>query len=136
MRTHRGFALVEALVSILIFAFGVLGLIGLEARGIQFSVDAENRNRAAVFASEIASSLWVAGSVALTTAQQSAWNTAGNMANGAPVPYAAQTLPSGTVTFFYPFGATGNAVDITVTWQAPTRTTTDQLTTRVILPLS
>jgi type IV pilus assembly protein PilV len=53
-------ALIEALVSILIFSFGVLGLIGLQASAINFSVDAEDRNRAALFANEIASSMWLA----------------------------------------------------------------------------
>jgi type IV pilus assembly protein PilV len=125
---HRGFALVEAMVSMLIFAFGVLGLIGLEARGVQFSVDAENRNRAALLASEIASSMWLAGNVAQTPAQIAAWNVQANETN-APL----TGLPSGAVTIT-PVGATTNATDITVTWQAPTRTTTDQLTTRVILP--
>ena len=46
-------ALIEVLVSILIFSFGVLGLIGLEASAINYSVDAEDRSRAALFASEI-----------------------------------------------------------------------------------
>jgi type IV pilus assembly protein PilV len=123
---QHGFALVEALVSILIFSFGVLGVIGLEARGIQFSVDAENRNRAAVFASEIASSMWLAGTVTPTAPQLAAWQV--SVAN------AAQTgLPNGTVTIT-PVAATTNATDILITWQAPSRTTTDQLTTRVILP--
>jgi type IV pilus assembly protein PilV len=126
-RSDRGFALVEALVSILIFSFGVLGLIGLEARGVQFSVDAENRNRAALLSSEIASSMWLAGNVAQTPAQMTAWNFQASDAN-APL----TGLPSGVVTITQV--GTTNVADITISWQAPSRSTTDQLTTRIILP--
>ena len=65
-RPQRGVALIEALVSIVIFSFGVLGLIGLEASAINYSVDAEDRNRAALFASEIASTMWLNGTVSMT----------------------------------------------------------------------
>jgi type IV pilus assembly protein PilV len=127
-RGEHGFALVEAMVSILIFSFGVLGLIGLEAKSIQYSVDGENRNRAALLASEIASSMWLAGTVTYTPAQLAAWNV---QVNSTTAPLTG--LPSGIVTVL-PVGVTTNATDITITWQVPSRTTTDQLTTRVILP--
>ena len=52
---QQGFALLEVLVSILIFSFGVLGLDRLQARAITLSTDAEDRNRAALLASDIAS---------------------------------------------------------------------------------
>ncbi len=134
-RAQRGVALIEALVSILIFSFGVLGLMGLEARAITFSVDAEDRNRAAVFASEIASTLWLSGSIAAgaTTANLALWNTNVKAAN------APQTgLPNGTVAVT-PVAGTTNAADIVITWQSPAHSadasdTTSQLTTRVILP--
>jgi type IV pilus assembly protein PilV len=136
-RSHRrgahGFALVEAMVSILIFSFGVLGLIGLEAKSIQYSVDGENRNRAALFASEIASSMWLAGNVTQTAAQLATWNTQANAAIGAATGLPNGGLPNATVTIV-PVAGTTNATDITITWQVPSRTTTDQLTTRVILP--
>jgi len=65
--THRklqsGMTLIEVLVSILIFSFGILGMVGLLARASQFSIDAEDRNRASLLANEIASAMWTAGSV-------------------------------------------------------------------------
>lgn len=132
----------EALVSILIFAFGILGLIGLEASAINFGVDAEDRNRAALFASEVASAMWLAGSVdtvnnAQLAAQAATWQTAISNA-------AATGLTNGTLTITTVPGltnATGvnNAADITITWKPPYRVTTggssnSTLTTRVILP--
>jgi len=134
-RAQGGVALIEALISILIFAFGVLGLMGLEARAINFSVDAEDRNRAAVFASEVASTLWLSGSIAAgaSAANITAWNLSVNVAN------APQTgLPNGTVAVT-PVAGTTNAADIVITWQSPSHATdatdtTSVLTTRVVLP--
>jgi type IV pilus assembly protein PilV len=125
-------ALMEALISILIFSFGVLGLIGLEARAINFSVDSEDRNRAALFASEIASNMWLTASVTPTAATLSAWQTS--------VADPTKTgLPNGTVSIIAVAGTT-NAADIKITWQPPsdgttiTAATRSVLTTRVILP--
>jgi type IV pilus assembly protein PilV len=128
-KPQRGIALLEALISILIFSFGVIGLIGLEARAINFSVDAEDRNRAAVFASEVANSMWLAGSVTVTTP---AFTT---LLAGVNDP-TKTGLPNGTVTIT-PVTGTTNSADIVLTWKPPSRAATDDpsvLTTRVILP--
>lgn len=126
-----GVALFEVLVSILIFSFGLLGLIGLEATAINFSVDAEDRTRASMFASEIASTMWRTNSVTPTAAQLTTWQT--NIASAAT-----QTgLPGGLLTIT---NGTTNSADITITWVPLTDKTnanmgaTRTLTTRVILP--
>ncbi len=130
LQPQRGMALIEVLVSLLLFSFGVLGLIGLEARSINFSVDAEDRNRAALLASEAASDMWMGSNVSLNAATLAAWRKkVGNPAQGG--------LPNGngTITPLAVSGsATNNAADIVITWQAPSSTTSDTLTTRVILP--
>lgn len=124
-------ALIEVLVSLLIFSFGVLGLIGLEASAINFSVDAEDRNRAALFASDVASTMWLNGTVAVTAAQLNTWNT--NLANTA-LPTG---LPGGVLGVTATPGTT-NSADILITWTPVTdkagSPVTRQLTTRVILP--
>jgi type IV pilus assembly protein PilV len=131
-RAQRGVALIEALMSILIFSIGVLGLMGLEARAINFSVDAEDRNRAALFASEVASTFWLSGAGNIgnvITANLTAWNTS--------VADPTKTgLPNGTITVAAVAGTT-NAADITITWKPPARAAAEAnsvLTTRVILP--
>jgi len=131
-RPQRGVALIEALVSIVIFSFGVLGLIGLEASAINYSVDAEDRNRAALFASEIASTMWLNGTVSMTgtlATQYSTWQT--NIANTA-LPTG---LPNGNLVIT-PTAGTTNSADIAITWipQTDKTATTRTLTTRVILP--
>ena len=56
-RRVRGMTLVEVLVSLLIFSFGLLGLMGLQARALRFSIGAEDTNRAALLANEVAAQM-------------------------------------------------------------------------------
>jgi type IV pilus assembly protein PilV len=122
-------ALIEVLVSILLFAFGLLGLMGLEATAINLSVDAEDRSRAALFASDVASYLWATNSVSPSAGQLTTWNT--NCSNLAT----ATGLPSCIVAVVPTTGVT-NYADITITWIPLTDKTNTRrkLTTRVILP--
>jgi type IV pilus assembly protein PilV len=128
-KCQSGVALLEAMVSILIFSFGLLGLIGLEARAINFSVNAEDRNRATLFANDIASNMWLSGTVTVAPAVLAGWQA------GVSDPTKAG-LRSGTVTITPVAGAT-NSADVAITWRSTSSATTDppsQLTTRVILP--
>lgn len=51
---QRGFMLLESLIAILIFSFGVLGMVAINARSVQAAADAEYRSEAARLADEIA----------------------------------------------------------------------------------
>ncbi len=57
-KEQAGVLLLEVLISILIFSFAFLGLVALQARAVQYSVDAEDRNRAALLANEMVSTMW------------------------------------------------------------------------------
>lgn len=46
-RKQRGFSLIEGLVAILVFSLGALGLIEMQARAVQLSMDADERAKAA-----------------------------------------------------------------------------------------
>jgi type IV pilus assembly protein PilV len=125
-RSQRGVALLESLMALLIFSVGLLGLLGLEARVMTTSTDSENRNRAAMLASEVASQMWLNNSVLATEPHiVAAKANAGNQALGG--------LPGGVVNIVAVAGTT-NAADITVNWQEITDTSLSTLTTRVILP--
>jgi type IV pilus assembly protein PilV len=52
-RRQRGFTLIEVLVSVLIFAFGVLGLVGVQATAIKMSTDAQQRAEATFLADQL-----------------------------------------------------------------------------------
>jgi type IV pilus assembly protein PilV len=134
VRAQQGVALLECLMAMLIFSFGLLGLLGLEAKIMTFSTTSENRNRAAMFASELASQMWLSGTVtpnapvtASTPAYLALLATVNDQTQGG--------VPSGAVTVVPVLGTT-NAADITVTWQEIPDAVGNlsTLTTRVILP--
>jgi type IV pilus assembly protein PilV len=58
-RAQTGSYLLEALIAILIFAFGVLGLIGLLGNSIRYSNDARYRTEAANLAGGMIAEMWV-----------------------------------------------------------------------------
>ena len=122
--SQSGVALIEVLVSVLLFSLGILGLIGLQTRAISLSIDAEDRNRAALIANDIASAMWINRTVSLDAA---AWTTrASNLAAGG--------LPDAEVQIT---SVAANTADILITWHPPQRATAEQdsrLTTRVTLP--
>lgn len=126
-RRQRGFSLVEVLISVLLLSLGVLGLIGLQARTMEMSGEAEDRNRAAMLADDLASRMWMAHSVSLSGAQVTEWQ------DFVEDP-AKSGLANATGTVAAVAGRT-DAVDVTITWRAPTRADSDNSTlrTRIIL---
>lgn len=130
LRTHRGAArqrgsfLLEALISVLIVAFGVLGLIGLQARAIQNVDDAQYRGEAAYLATALIGQMWVSNQATLVADFDS---------GGAGLPYTefktwvGQRLPGASIPANAPVvtitkpGATATSADvhITVFWMPP-----------------
>jgi type IV pilus assembly protein PilV len=130
-RAQHGMALLECLMALLIFSVGLLGLLGLEARVMGISTDSENRGRASMIASEVASQMWLNNTVDPVA-------LAGVPAYTALVARVAdQTqggLPGGLPPAVVLVPGTPNAADITITWQEIADANQSQLTTRVILP--
>ncbi|WP_210545830.1 hypothetical protein [Rhodoferax sp. PAMC 29310] len=59
MKSQKGSALLEAMVAILVFSFGILGLLGLQAVSIKNSIDAKYRSDASYIANQIIAQMWV-----------------------------------------------------------------------------
>jgi len=57
-RSQHGGFLLEALIGILIFSLGVLGLVALQGRAIGYSSDAQYRGEAAYLANAYVSRMW------------------------------------------------------------------------------
>jgi type IV pilus assembly protein PilV len=57
MSTQRGFSLIEVLVTIIILAFGLLGLAGLQARTAALEMESYQRSQALVLLNDMASRL-------------------------------------------------------------------------------
>ena len=56
--TQTGAFLLEALISILIFSLGILGVVGLQAQAIRFTNDSEYRAEAVYLANSLISQMW------------------------------------------------------------------------------
>lgn len=66
-RRQRGAFMLEALIAILIIAFGVLGLVGLQAQSMRNVNDAQFRAEAAFYASSVAAKMWTYDPAAVKT---------------------------------------------------------------------
>jgi type IV pilus assembly protein PilV len=127
---QRGFTLIEILVAILIFSFGLLGFVGLQARAIQFSVGAEDSNRAALLANDMAATMVLKNSVnpTLLATEIAAWQ---DRAASATV-----GLPNGAASAVQD---SASSATLTVTWRPPSAASgaansTNQYVTQVFLP--
>lgn len=130
-RRQTGFTLIEVLVAVLIFSFGLLGFVGLQARAIQYSTNGEDSNRAALLANEISTAIVLSPSAATGVASApdavyGAWQTrvstpaSGGLPNG-----------SGTVV------TSAASAAITITWRstnAASSSTPNQYVTQVFIP--
>lgn len=104
----RGLSLIEVLVVLLLFSFGLLGLVGLQARTVQSSTGTEDAQRAVLAANDLASAMWNANSVTLAPAVVAAWQAmvADPLDRG---------LPEGTGTVV----VAADVARITVSWRPP-----------------
>jgi type IV pilus assembly protein PilV len=105
---QRGMSLIEVLVVIVLFSFGLLGMVGLQARATQNSVGAEDSNRAALLANELAAQMWTSNTVVLPAATIADWNT--RVADAK-----VQGLPNGVGAVV----VAANVARITITWRPP-----------------
>jgi len=106
-RHQQGALLIEALVVILIFSFALMGLVGLQAKAAQLASSAEDTNRAALLANDIAARMWANRSTTLAAATITDWQA--RVAD-----QAASGLPSGAGTVV----VDGNGLaEIEITWQ-------------------
>lgn len=129
---QHGATLLEVLVSILLFSFGILGMVGLQARATQFSLDAEDRNRAALFADDLAAQMRLGRTVSLSAAQIDAWTRRVQGLDAADEP-TGLGLPNAVVDVT-PDLATNTAV-IEIEWRHPRQADdqTSRLRTQVVL---
>jgi type IV pilus assembly protein PilV len=131
-RAHAGFAMFEALVALLLFSFGILGLLGLQARAIATEGDADNRNRAALIADRCVSQMQLQAAQAAMTSGAS--DLAGICATDAWRRYVSDPkaggLPGGAITITPPAAydvVAGGAplapvsVGIVIQWKPPAR---------------
>jgi len=125
-QNQTGVLLVEVMIAILIFSFGLLGLVGLQAVANQNSTNAEERGRASMLANDIVSQMWVRQTVSLPAADITTWKA--QVADFTKI-----GLPNATGDV----AVSGNLATITVTWKSPSKKSTDnsnRYVTNVAMP--
>jgi type IV pilus assembly protein PilV len=58
-KSQQGIVLLEALIAILIFSIGILGVVGLQANMIKATTDAKYRSQAAFLVQQKVGAMWV-----------------------------------------------------------------------------
>ncbi|MFT7228255.1 MAG: type IV pilus assembly protein PilV [Methylophilaceae bacterium] len=101
-KSQKGVVLLEALIAVLVFSFGVLALAGLQAAMIKNTDEAKYRAEATFVAQDKLSEVWLTGTD----------NLAGHVVAGSAVPQ----LPGGQLTVAV---NANRDVTITVNWTLP-----------------
>lgn len=130
-RSSAGFALIEVLISLLLFSIGVLGMVGMQAKATGYAVDAENRSRAAQLANELVASMWAEQTASPSTLEK--WKARVQDPTGSGLPNADVENAIKTST-----DSTGVSVTtITIEWKAPSKKSGDansKYVTQVVIP--
>ena len=124
-RASRGFVLIEALVAMLIFAFGVLGIVGLQAAMTKAQTSSKFRADAAFLAQQLVGTMWsdTPHLTSYATASCASYARCDQWADKV-----AAELPSGTAAIT----VNGAAVQIAVSWTPPNEETHTYTTTAAI----
>jgi type IV pilus assembly protein PilV len=93
-RSQRGIALIEALVAILIFAFGIVGLVGMQANMTRAQGASKSRADASYLAAQVLGKMWA------DRTNLAQYSTSGGCSSYQPckdwTDKVAATLPAGT----------------------------------------
>lgn len=107
--------LIEALIAILLFSIGILGLVALQATSTQNSVNAGERTIAGSLANDMVSQIWLRNSTVINTdplkTDIDTWQKK-----------VSASLPNATGTVTTP--SSGMAT-ISITWKAPSKKASD-----------
>lgn len=122
---QSGMMLLEALIGLLIFAVGTLGLIAMQATAMKITADSKYRAEATMYADQIINQMWADDRTYSTLVA----NYAGSGGSGgakymewfSDLSAAGTGLPGATTSGNAPTVAiaAGNIVTITIRWQAP-----------------
>jgi type IV pilus assembly protein PilV len=123
--SQRGFMVLEALISILIFSIGILGVVALQAASVKNAGDAKYRSDASLLTNTLISQMWVgdrtpAGLQAnFSSAGGGAAYAAWNKEVAAVLPGAAAFPPTVTFSQVNTTVTPSSVVTINLFWKAP-----------------
>lgn len=119
---QQGSVMLEALIAIVIFSFGILGLIGLQMMAVKQSADAQFRSTASMLVNKLLGKMWVQGGALANI--QTVYNNCPNGCDGwvddvkAALPVTGAHAPEVTV------GADGK-VTVKIYWNPTTEQVND-----------
>lgn len=113
-KLQKGFAILEAMVAIMVFALGILGLVGIQAAMTREQTNSKIRTDAAYLASQLIGEMW-ADIPNLSQYASGSCNGYGKCADWANK--VAVNLPSGSSTVTV--NATTGDVTVTLSWTMP-----------------
>jgi type IV pilus assembly protein PilV len=125
-QADRGFVLIEALVALLIFSFGVLGIVGLQASMTKAQSQSKFRADASLLAQQAIGAMWS------DTANLASYATASCTGHARCNDWktrVAAVLPNATPTITF---LSANEVQVTITWAPPHEETHTYTTTSAI----
>lgn len=110
-----GIVLLEVLISMLLFSFGVLGMVGLQIVATQNSVNSQDRAIASILANDMVALMWIKKSDSINkptiTNDITLWKS--------KVENSSLSNALGEVT------QVGDVITVTISWKAPTKTSSD-----------
>ncbi|MDP1595444.1 MAG: hypothetical protein Q8M45_06155 [Methylotenera sp.] len=114
-KKNSGAVLLEVLISTLLFSFGVLGLVGMQAVATQNSINSQDRAVASILANDMVSQMWAKKTSTIASVAISGDITAWKL----KVQNSILSNAAGDVT------EVAGLATVTVTWKAPTKLGTD-----------
>jgi type IV pilus assembly protein PilV len=98
---QSGFTLIEVMVAVLIFSFGILGLVGMQASAIKMSTDAQQRAEATFLADQLLARMLISDPASVADFNHNPVGTTACAPTAAPSTHAVVTewLTEVTTTF-------------------------------------
>lgn len=121
-RGARGIVMLDALIAIVVFSIGILGMVHLQAAAVQLAADAKYRTDAAMLADQVIGQMWGDDPATLSTNYGAA-----GLKYKAWADVVASTLPGVDAKTNAPTITIGanNLVTVTVKWQPPQGSSND-----------
>lgn len=123
-KPQAGFTLLEGMVAILVFSFGVLALVGLQVTSIQQSSNAKYRSDASLLANQLIGTMWVGNRS--PAAMQASYNT-GNAGYNTWLTSVQAALPGSAASAPTVVVAGDGTVTVTMWWKAPNEAAADPM---------
>lgn len=142
---QRGFAIIEALIALLIFSLAVLGLVGMQASLTRAAASSKYRAEAAYLASDLIGRMWIdsanladyKGSACASHPRCNAWQNRVSAALPSASADISICLPTDPISDDCKDGLeyqTVNRVTVTIRWTAPSEGTHEFHTSTTISP--